>query len=174
MRQDNNSDSPTDYPGNNSYNGEQPTQYPGGSAAAANQTNDKTDIYSPKENLILGRLCLVGTDRFFQLKGQGRITVGRKANGSNAEMQIDCPNHRMSRDHLYIEVRKLPVKGYEHTVSLCKEKENPTYIGKERMVFGDKFILKDGDVISLPGLDTQHFIQLRFEIPDPEKTETAD
>ncbi len=71
----------------------------------------------------------------------------------------------MSREHIVIEVKKLPVKGFVHYVSLYKEKVNKTSIGNEPLLYGDCVVLNHGDIIKLPDAT------LRFEIPDGEETD---
>ncbi len=116
------------------------------------------------ENFTLGKLNVLGTSLSFQLL-TGRNVIGRKAEGSRANMQIPCLNRRMSREHLVVEVKKIQGAGFVHYVSLNKEQVNPTFIDGNPLEYGDKIVLKDGDIIKLP--DTE----IRFEIPDGEKTE---
>ncbi len=111
-----------------------------------------------------GRLSVVGMSLSYQLM-PGRNVIGRKAGGSGAHFQIPCNDRRMSREHLVIEVSKVPGGGFAHHASLFKERVNPTYIGGTRLEWGDKVELEGGCVIRLPGMD------LRFDIPDEEGTE---
>lgn len=115
-------------------------------------------------NYIIGRLRIKGGERMFQLR-PGKNVIGRKGVKSHADFQIDTEdNKRMSREHLVIEVKKIPAKGFVHYVSLCKEKVNKTYVGNEQLLYGDCIVLRDGDIIRLPGTE------LRFEIPDEDAT----
>ena len=85
---------------------------------------------------------------------------------SEAGIQIYTADSRaMSREHIVIDVKNVPGKGFVHTLSLYKEKVNPTFIGSEPLVYGDRIVLTHGDVIRLP--DTT----LKFELPDEEATE---
>ena len=119
----------------------------------------------PGVNYVLGRLSLAGSDVSFRLK-PGRNVVGRRAAKSEADFQIDTADSRaMSREHIVIEVKNVPGKGFVHTLSLFKEKVNPTFIGKEPLVYGDRIVLAHGDRIILPDAE------LKFEIPDEEATE---
>lgn len=121
--------------------------------------------YNSGKNLVIGRLFVVSTGCIYQLK-PGQNVVGRKAQASTADFQIPMGDKkRMSREHLIIEVTNDPVKGYVHCVKLYKEKVNPTFIGKERLEFGDCFILKKNDMIRLPDVD------VRFELVDSDDTE---
>ena len=119
----------------------------------------------PKETLELGRLTVDGSGISYRLM-PGRNVVGRKAAKSEAGIQIYTADSRaMSREHIVIDVKNVPGKGFVHTLSLYKEKVNPTFIGSEPLVYGDRIVLTHGDVIRLP--DTT----LKFELPDEEATE---
>lgn len=88
----------------------------------------------------------------FQLK-VGKTVIGRKASSSKADIQIPTgESRRMSREHLMIEVKKTPDRGYIHYLSMCKENLNATFLNDERIEFGDCFALKDGDVLQLPDM----------------------
>ena len=92
--------------------------------------------------------------------------VAGVASSFPAKIQIPAgENRRMSREHLVIEVKKISGKGFVHYVSLCKEKQNATFLNEERIAFGDCLVLKDRDVLRLPDAT------LRFEIPDEEETD---
>ncbi len=125
---------------------------------------EKTEI-GEQPNYTLGRVKVVGSGRSYQLN-PGRNIIGRCAQKSEANFQLDTGEKRsMSREHIVIEVKKLPAKGFVHFVSLFKEKVNKTFIGNETLLFGDCVVLKHGDMIRLPDAT------LRFEIPDGEETE---
>lgn len=124
---------------------------------------DKTQIAQP--NYTLGKLKLHGTTRSYQLQ-PGRNVIGRKATKSEATIQIDTAENRMmSREHIVIEVKKVPAKGFVHYLSLYKEKVNKTFIGSEPLLYGDSIVLNHGDIIKLPDAT------LKFEIPDDEGTD---
>lgn len=123
-----------------------------------NDEPEKTTFH--QINLSLGHLLDSASGRSYQLK-PGRNVIGRKAQQSSADIMLDTSgNMSMSREHMVIDVRNIPSKGFVHYVSLYKEKVNKTYIGNEELQFGDCIILNDGDLIRLPGLD------LKFRIPD--------
>lgn len=111
-------------------------------------------------NFTLGILHQTNRGEKFQLR-PGVNVIGRKAPSSSATVQLPCPagEKRMSREHIVIEVKKVPGKGFVHYLSLYKEKVNKTYVDNSELTWGDKVILKHGDSIQLPGL------ALRFEIP---------
>ena len=116
-------------------------------------------------NLTLGRVKICGTAISYQLR-PGRNVIGRKGAKSGADFQIDTGENRfMSREHIVIEVKKLPSKGFVHYVSLFKEKVNKTSVGDEPLLFGDCIVLNHGDIIKLPDAN------LKFEIPDDEATD---
>lgn len=127
----------------------------------------ETDVDSSKMNFTLGVLKVVDSDIKFQLK-PGRNVIGRKAHTSTADFQINTgENHKMSREHIVIEVKKIPNKGFVHYLSFPegKTKVNPTFVGDNQLLVGDCVILEHGDVIKLPGAT------LKFEIPDGEATD---
>lgn len=142
------------------YNQPEETEYPGQQKSSESETQ-----YDSGKNLVIGRLVAVSAGCTFQLR-PGRNVVGRKAQASTADFQIPMGDKkRMSREHLIIEVTNDPVKGYVHCVKLYKEKVNPTFIGNERLEYGDCLILKKGDLIRLPDVD------VRFELVDCDDTE---
>lgn len=96
----------------------------------------------------------------------GNNVIGRKANSSKATIQLETgEGHRLSREHVIVEVKNVPQRGIVHYISLYKEKVNPTKIGDLDLAYGDKVKLNHGDVINLPD------VSLRFEIPDEDSTE---
>ncbi len=133
---------------------DEPTQYP-------------DPLTSDSENFTLGRLVVPGSDLSFKLQ-LGKNVIGRKAAGSSVQIQIPCTNKRMSREHLVIEIKRVPQKGFVHYASLNKRQVNPTYIGHVMLEYGDKIVLKHNDIIKLPDRE------VRFEIPDEEGTELYD
>ena len=148
-----NDDPDTEYP-----NGDESTSYAYGAGS-----DEKTDF--GEMNFTLGKVKLIGTGISYQLK-VGRNIIGRKGTKSNANFQIDTAEKRsMSREHIVIEVKKVPGKGFVHYVSLFKEKVNKTYIGNEPILYGDCIVLNHGDIIKLPDAS------LKFEIPDDEGTD---
>lgn len=127
-----------------------------------NVENPNSAASDDAANFTIGRLK--GKDQTFQLH-IGRNVIGRKGVKSQADFQIDTIDNKMvSREHLVIEVKKVTAKGFVHYVSLFKEKVNNTYVGSEQLLYGDCIVLRDGDVIRLPG------IEIRFEIPDEDGT----
>lgn len=146
-------DQHTEYPNPNDH-----TQYSrnGGSG-------DDTELGTM--NLTLGKVNLIGTGISYQLR-PGRNVIGRKGTKSEANFQIDTYEKRaMSREHIVIEVKKVPAKGFVHYVSLFKERVNATFIGNEQLLYGDCIVLNHGDIIKLPDAS------LKFEIPDDDATD---
>lgn len=124
-------------------------------------TSEQTDI----DNLMIGCLKVKTTGQTFRLS-PGRNVIGRKASASSANIQLDTgENHRVSREHIVIEVKKIPGKGFVHYLSLYKERVNPTFLNKVSMMFGDCMVLKNGDIISLPNFD------IVFELHESEGTD---
>ena len=132
------------------------TCFPGGIG------NDPTPT---KENLIIGRLKIPLSGISYQLL-PGKNIIGRKASASTANFQIETgENKRMSREHLIIEVKRVPSTGFTHLISLYKERVNKTFINSTELLWGDTLIIQHGDIIKLPDVD------IRFEIPDEEATQ---
>lgn len=153
----NNDDPDTEYPG-----GEERTNYDGEHTSYGGE--EKTEI-GKQPNYTLGKVTAIGSGVSYQLR-PGRNVIGRKGQKSEANFQIDTADKRsMSREHIVIEVKKLPLKGFVHYVSLYKEKVNKTSIGNEPLLFGDCIVLNHGDIIKLPDAS------LKFEIPDGEETD---
>lgn len=93
----------------------------------------------------------------------GRNVIGRQAMKSKADVQIYTGERmELSREHLVIDVVMDERKGYVHYLSLYKAQVNPTFIGNNRIYFGDQVELRDGEVINLPG------ISIKFEIASQE------
>ena len=150
-------DPDTDYPDSDEY-----TKYDG-EYTRYEDDEDKTKI-KENLNLTLGTVKVIGSGKIYQLK-PGRNVIGRKAQQSGADFQIDTDEKRsMSREHIVIEVKKDPAKGFVHYVSLYKEKVNKTFLGNEQLFYGDCIRLNHGDLIKLPDAT------IIFEIPDGERT----
>lgn len=116
-------------------------------------------------NYTLGKITAVEYGISYDLK-PGRNVIGRKGQKSGADFQIDTAGKRsMSREHIVIEVKSVPAKGFVHYALLYKEKVNKTFIGNEQLLYGDCIVLNHGDMVRLPDAT------LRFEIPDDEGTE---
>lgn len=137
---------------------EQPTEYPSEEEPTI-PTNDGL-------NFTLGQLTVMDSDLpAFRLK-VGKNVVGRKASASSADIQLSVgESKRLSREHLTIEVKKVPGKGFVHIASLYKLKSNATYLNDNILVYGDAVILQHGDVLKLPD------ISLQFALPDEDGTE---
>ena len=144
------------------YAAEERTRYPGSEEHPGTQNSGPDTVGS---NFTLGRLKVLSSGKKFQLK-PGRNVVGRQADNSTADIQIPTEgSKRMSREHLIIEVRKVPGKGFVHYASLCKEKVNATFVNDAGLEYGDCVVLHHGDIIKLPDSD------VKFEIPDEEGTD---
>lgn len=142
------------------------TIYPGQNRNMGQDSNSDETI---KGNLFsgkIGKLVLVNDRNTVFKLSIGRNVLGRLSQSSHADIQIPTDDrNRMSREHLVIEVKEIPGKGFNHYVSLYKQKLNPTFISGEKLEFGDRVILKDNDIIELPD------VKLKFIIPDIDKTD---
>ena len=161
----------TDYPNDNpkgkgskhsATNGPGDTEYgPQGN----NQADPTTETKAEKTQIeAIGCLRIVDSGKVLFLK-PGSNVIGRMAQSSKATIQIPTgEDRRMSREHLLIEVKEEPQLGYVHRAMLCREKCNDTYVDSVKIEPGDCIVLRNGNLIKLPGTT------LRFEIPDPENT----
>lgn len=142
------------------------TQYPDNDEKTIYINDDETETQiNTALNLTLGRLRLQSSGQSFQLR-PGRNVIGRKAAQSAADFQIAVEgSKRLSREHLVIEVKKVPGKGFVHYASLYKPKINKTFIGNEQLEYGDCVVLNSGDIIKLPD------VSVKFEIIDSEETD---
>lgn len=140
------------------------TEYPDLDGHSQNGDGEGTEGPNVGVNWTLGKFTVPSLNISYQLK-PGKNIIGRKATGSSAQCQIPCPSKRMSREHLIIEIRKVPGKGFVHYASLYKEHVNATFVGKNQLEYGDCFVLNDKDIIKLPDVEG------RFIIPDEEGTE---
>lgn len=130
------------------------------------QYEDELTKNEAKQNLVLGRLAVEGMEETAYRLQVGRNVVGRRASNSTADFQVPTgESRRMSRNHLVVEVKKVPGKGFVHCVSLYKDKVNETKVNDTQLEYGDCVVLKNGDLLRLPDAT------LVFEIPDDEKTD---
>lgn len=133
------------------------TQYPG-QEQMRQSTGEETDL-GDGLNSTLGELRVMSADvPAFKLK-EGRNVIGRDASASSADFRIPTPDSkRLSREHLVIEVKKVPGKGLVHYVSLYKEHVNDTRINGVRLEYGDCIVLRNGDKLRLPDVSLQFVI----------------
>lgn len=143
------------------YRQEEHTEYP-----EEYGTPDSSENSARSNNYTLGQIRILSSDLpVFRLK-VGKNVIGRKANVSTADIQIPMgENKRLSREHLVIEIKKIPERGFVHYASLYKLKSNATFINESLLEYGDCAVLQSGDVIKLPD------VSIRFEIPDEDETE---
>lgn len=144
---------------------EEHTEYPNQDEETNYKTKEETET-GLGLNFTLGKLMIpIKGFPSFQLK-IGKNIIGREASASEASCRLPMSdNRRMSREHLVIDVKKVPGKGFVHYASLYKQRVNDTFINNERLEYGDCIILNHGDLIKLPD------ITVKFEIPDEEGTE---
>lgn len=129
---------------------------------------DETEIDSQTvggRNNVVGCLKWMQQPSFVAHLKPGRNVIGRKASASSATVQVPVVGERrMSREHLVIDVKKVPGKGWVHGASLYKEKVNATFVNDEKLEFGDCIVLKHRDLLKLPDAT------FLFEIPDEDET----
>ena len=76
----------------------------------------------------------------------GCNSVGRRAMSSNADVQIDIDDRFFSREHMLINVRRLPDGSIKVDISNYKNK-NVTRVNDIELEQGDAIVLHDGDRI---------------------------
>lgn len=145
---------------------EEHTQYPDGHSPAGSSNEPTHTQVDETPNYTLGQLKGIDLNtQMFRLK-VGKNIIGRKATASTADSQISTgESKRLSREHLIIEVKKVPGRGFVHFASLYKMKSNATFINDEQLEYGDCVVLQHGDILKLPD------VSLKFEIPDDEGTD---
>ncbi|MDO4949769.1 MAG: FHA domain-containing protein [Bacteroidales bacterium] len=132
---------------------------PGGQGKA----NSEDTPIAGGSNSVIGRLQMAGQAGLVTLR-QGRNTIGRKADSSDATIQVPDESRKMSRVHFVIDVTCKPGKGVFHTVSLAPGKKNASFLNGEPMEADDRFVLMDGDTLRVAG------VKLTFVLPDEEGT----
>lgn len=79
---------------------------------------------------------------------EGVNTIGRKAESSTADTQLDDKEQYMSRSHIKINVSKLP-DGIIRCVVTNDKNKNPTRINGRVMNQNDAIVLHEGDTIGM-------------------------
>lgn len=142
------------------------TQYPGEKKAKGRNEEETQVRLNNSCNYTLGQLNVIGSKGLAYRLKTGKNIIGRQASASTADIQIPTGgSRRLSREHLIIEIKKIPGKGFVHYVSLYKLQCNATFINDSKLEYGDCIILRHGDIIKLPD------ISIKFEIPDDEGTD---
>ncbi len=127
------------------------------------EETDHTQL--PSVNYHIGKLLHVESGASYNLRPE-RNVIGRKSLKSTADFMLDTGDKRaMSRSHLVVEVKRDPVKGFVHYVSLFKEQVNKTSINNMPLLYGDCVILENGAVLHLPDGT------LKFRILDDDETD---
>lgn len=126
------------------------TVYPPGYEQRNPQQQTQQQVTQNPTSIQPGYLQLQSTGQIFRLT-EGRNIIGRQAMQSSASLQIPTNGSmRMSREHLVIDVKLVPGKGYVHVASLLKPKHNKTCVAGQVLQYGDSFILNPGDLLELP------------------------
>ncbi len=95
----------------------------------------------------IGKIMQYEPVRVFQLK-LGTNTIGRKADSSNASIQIETDDRKASRVHIQIEVVRLNDGSYRHVLMNAKN-INKTLVSGKRIEKGDRVILLGGETIQM-------------------------
>ncbi len=126
------------------------------------QTEGETEP-ADLNNYVIGKLQVSGSSTQYTLK-IGKNIIGRKANSSTANVQIETTDKTMSRSHSLIEVVKLSKGGYKHYFSNANNK-NATLVNNENVESDDKLILNGGEIIKMGN------VVLKFTIAGGEDTD---
>ncbi len=114
-------------------------------------TGDGTQLGNNSHNNLIhksiGKLKKPGTNGLYSLS-PGKNTIGRKAQSSNATIQIDTDDHYMSRIHSVIEVCKKQNGDYIHCLSNAQNK-NATYVNSLKIEKDDRVVLHGGDTLKM-------------------------
>lgn len=110
----------------------------------AKQT-DETELGGVKKQAVIGCLRIPGTPEPVQLKPD-RNSIGRKANSSTADIQIEDSSKTMSRCHYYIDVLVFE-NTVRHLLSIDPAAVNRTELNGNRIEATDKLVLNHGDRI---------------------------
>lgn len=95
----------------------------------------------------IGKIMQYEPARIFPLK-LGINTIGRKADSSEATIQIETNDKKASRVHIQILVDRLKDGSYRHTLMNAKNL-NKTLVSGKRIENGDKIILLGGETIQM-------------------------
>lgn len=111
---------------------------------------------SQEKKARLPRLVEVAGAKEYPLTA-GKSLVGRRRDGSTADLQLETSNKYVSRNQFYIEVLELNGR-YKTCISHYDQAPNGTKVGDDQLLKDDVMVLKDGDVINICGYE------LRYEI----------
>ena len=119
------------------------------SANQETKPDDKTVIVK-NENISTAWLEFTENERTFKYEiKKSENLIGRKAQLSKAEIQIETSDKCISRQHFIIKVIKVPGRVPQYVLSDANS-SNHTYIKGEKMMNvnpGDEYLLKNGDEI---------------------------
>ena len=118
---------------------------------------------TPSSLSALTQLVDTATGMHYDLK-VGVNIIGRKADSSHADVQINTADKKLSREHLIITGKPIEPFGYKFFISLHKPEVNPTKVNGQLIDFGDEIFLHNGTRISI------HHTELIFEVIDTEQT----
>ena len=108
--------------------------------------NGSTQLVIPSQkSAVLPRLLFEGD--IYTLR-DGKNVIGRKAQTSQATVQIDTDDRYMSRLHSMIMITSLPDGSKKATLSNYQNK-NKTIVDGQEICTGDEIRLTDGDSITM-------------------------
>ncbi|MGN0224131.1 MAG: FHA domain-containing protein [Muribaculaceae bacterium] len=103
------------------------------------------------------------TGKVYGLK-VGENVVGRMADSSKAEIQIETEDKKLSREHFVITAKIVGNGKYKYFLKLYKAEVNTTKVNDQIMEFGDEIFLQNGTKILI------HHTTLMFQVQDMEST----
>lgn len=111
--------------------------------------DDETEVGKgvSKKKSGIGLLRLPGLGISYNLH-PGVNIIGRKAQTSNATVQIETSDRTMSRMHICIEVCQLKSGDYVHYLS-NKDNKNDTYVSGQLVYKGDRIVLNGDESIKM-------------------------
>ena len=119
------------------------TRYVGRHSSASQ--SDETLLAGKKEEVTPGYLLYGGQK--YPLEFDNNV-IGRKATTSQATVQIATDDRYMSRQHLTIQVFKVPT-GNVRVVASNYHNKNASYVNGQLLNEGDQLVLTEGSIIKM-------------------------
>lgn len=118
----------------------------GGATVLGGVQNGSTQLVMPSQNSAINPHLLYDGKSYSLLEGKN--IVGRKAQTSQATVQIETADRYMSRQHCCITITSLP-DGTQKAVLSNYQNKNQTTIDGQEINTGDEIRLTEGDSITM-------------------------